>query len=339
LSATPYELAREYFAELGETTDDIVSVIEFGTQRAAGLSDIDIMVVVESEHALSLRPSWVEYASYPERVRHALDGGAIKIVTEEQFIELPLLGSMNVGLITGSQLPQIRPDENDQRLIDFADVMDWLAERIVTLTAHVRSPDIHATRAINCAYSITHTFNRAAAAGVVDHALAIEFRNRVDVYRTEWRNSPESAESQLVETLVGFLAETLNLATRVARFAESEGHYSAPADAEKSSFRFNNGNLRFATNPENLSQNSEITVPSIWFAHLIAQSQMGGLIPVEIAARIQHTPNHPEVHVSHNLYNLLENRIRLSNSIAGMLDSLGMRDNIYRFGHLLSRSK
>ena len=340
MSSTAYEIAREYFAELSEKTDGITSVIEFGTQRAAGLSDVDVMIIIESEQTLSAHPTWVKYASYPESVQRSLDGGAIKIVTEEQFTQLPLLGAMNVSLISGIQLTQIRPEEEDQRLIDFADVMDWLAERIVTLAAHTRSHEIHATRAINCAYSITHTFNRAASAGVIARSQAVEFRKQIDAYRTEWRNSPKSAEPRLVENLNAFLAETLNLAYSVALFNESAGHYSLPDDSEQSSFRFNNGIMQFASNQNVHSQPTEITVPSIWLTHLIVQSQIGGIISTEIANRIQPNIERPDnlvdVQVSDNLHNLLKKRMVLSNAIASMLVPLGMRDNIYRFGHLLS---
>jgi hypothetical protein len=273
-------------------------------------------------------------------VQRSLDGGAIKIVTEEQFTQLPLLGAMNVSLISGIQLTQIRPEEKDQRLIDFADVMDWLAERIVTLAAHTRSHEIHATRAINCAYSITHTFNRAASAGVIARSQAVEFRKQIDAYRTEWRNSPKSAEPRLVENLNAFLAETLNLAYSVALFNESAGHYSLPDDSEQSSFRFNNGIMQFASNQNVHSQPTEITVPSIWLTHLVVQSQIGGIISTEIANRIQPNIERPDnladVQVSDNLHNLLKKRMVLSNAIASMLVPLGMRNNIYRFGHLLS---
>lgn len=335
-----YDEVRQFFADLGRSTDGISSVVEFGTRRATGLSDIDIMVVVGLEDAITSNSVWADMGTYPEHVRLLLDGGAVKIVTEKQFAQLPLLGAMNTSTVFGDPIPQQSFSDRWQHLIHLADIMDWLAERIVTLNFHVRSKGAHPTRAINCAYSITHTFQRAVDTGAITENIAYTYRQEVDTFRSHWRESPQSVQHDLAPWLSDRLGDAMQLAVETGTFVETEGYYSAPAAAEQSRFRFNNGTLGFysdtASHSSSAPKNVDAVVPGIWLAHLSFQSQLTGLISGEINKRIERVHLFSEVQIAPELRKLLTKRMALCNSIAGMLLPLGMRDNIYRFGHLLT---
>lgn len=335
MNTADHDSSRKFFAELGRQTEGISSIIEFGTTRAAGLSDIDIMAVVKSEDSINAASGWGDMTSYPDDVRSAQDGGVVKIVTGEQFAQLPLLGAMNVKLIYGPPVGQMAIDEDTRHLILVADVMDWLAERIVTLNAHIQTKGAHATRAINCAYSISHTYQRAAAASAINIRISDSYRQEVDAFRSYWQDSPDLAARKLVSWLTQRLEDALFLAVRFGEYVEANGYYLRPVGADESRFRFNNGALFFdACKTSNLNEGP--TVPGVWLAHLVSQSQLAGLIPAEIRKRIEGPTPPGDVQVATELRKLLTTRMALCNSIAGMLLPMGMRDNIYRFGHLLS---
>ena len=78
------------------------------------------------------------------------------------------------------------------------------------------------------------------------------------------------------------------------------------------------------------------TIPGIWLTHLAYQAQLKGTIPDEIANRIQRGNSHSELKLETKLRKLIADRMKLCNSMADMLLPLGMKDNIYRFGHLLA---
>jgi hypothetical protein len=74
----------------------------------------------------------------------------------------------------------------------------------------------------------------------------------------------------------------------------------------------------------------------VWLTHLIAQSKLGGAIPSSISSRLSGVGKNTKINVSTNINDLLSTRMKLCNEMADMLLPLGMRNNIYRFGHLLS---
>jgi len=343
LNKASYDDTREYFAGLGRRNRGITSIIEFGTRRASGLSDIDIMIIVESEASIAPNAGWSDMNSYPQAVKRHMDGGAVKIVTEDQYTQLPLLGSMNVNAVYGELVDQVQFDDQQQHLIHIADIMDWLAERIVTLNSHVRSQGAHATRAINCAYSITHTFSRAVNTGASKESIGRDYQEAVDTFRNQWRESPIPIEHTLVPWLEDRLEDALNLSALISGFVTSRGYYTPPKDAESSSFRFNNGTLGFHIASQhgsaNLLQGGRITTPGVWLSHFAFQSKLPGRIAGEIAKRIDAGNAPMKAQLAPDLQNLLTKRMALCNSIADMLLPKGMRDNIYRFGHLLSPAK
>tara|TARA_B100000029_G_scaffold228889_1_gene226498 strand:+ start:97 stop:309 length:213 start_codon:yes stop_codon:yes gene_type:complete len=66
------------------------------------------------------------------------------------------------------------------------------------------------------------------------------------------------------------------------------------------------------------------------------QAQLKGTVPNEMNSRI-HRGNAPaEIKLETKLRKLIAERMKLCNSMADMLLTLGMQDNIYRFGHLLA---
>jgi hypothetical protein len=330
-----YDAATQYFSEIGNDNNEISSIIEFGTRRAFGLSDLDIMVIVDSGAAIRSRPVWSDYDSYPQHVKDSLDGGAVKIVTESQFTSLPVLGAMNVHVVFGETIDQDEPDERTRRLVNLIDVMDWLAERIVTLSAHTRSHAAHATRAINCAYSITHTFRRAYEAGAIGSEVSTTYRLKVDEFREAWRTSPESASGRLVSWLVECLSDAMKLSVMIAAYVESKSLYFPPAANEQHSFRFDNGKLGFVAPSLINDEDPGCLVPSVWLTHLVAQSQLGGTIPSTISSRLSKGSKKAKTKVSPAVSDLLSIRMKLCNAMADTLLPLGMRNNVYRFGHLL----
>jgi hypothetical protein len=333
-----YESARNFFADFGRQADGVSSIIEFGTTRAVGLSDIDIMIIVDSETSIENVFGRGYTNQYPESVRKVQDGGLPKIVTEEQFNQLPVLGEMNITPIYGTPVKQISVDSDTRQLILVADVMDWLAERIVTLNAHIRSNGSEATRAINCVYSISHTYRRAAEALAIDKKVSESFRGEVDTFRSDWKAAPNRMAQHLVPWLIDRLEDTRLLASHFGEYVEANGLYFPPADSDACTFRFNNGTVRFDLDRANDSH-EELSVPGVWLAHFVLQSELSGLIPAELETRIEFASSFNRARVSPELRKLLTQRMELCNSIAGMLLPLGLWDNIYRFAHLLSSGR
>ena len=301
------------------------------------------MIVIKSNDAISSVSKWVHLTSYPKDIKTALDGGAVKIVTEKQFRYLPILGAMNVSSVYGRPIEQISFDETSKRSIAIVDVMDWLAERVITLQAHIDTDGIHATRAINCAYSISHTFNRAVIAGAISEQSASDYRENVDRFRSQWQQNPKQFKTNLMPWLNERRDCAISLAMKFSRFVQDQNYYSPPNDAEQSSFRYNNGILHF-TNKWNstktiLQQPNNQMFHGVWLEHLAFQSQLKGTIPDEIASRIHRGDFYPEFQLPSELQKLITDRMDLCNSIADMLLPLGMQDNIYRFGHLLTQRK
>ena len=78
------------------------------------------------------------------------------------------------------------------------------------------------------------------------------------------------------------------------------------------------------------------TVPGIWLTHMAYQAQLTGTVPNEINSRIHQGNSYIEIKLETKLGKLIAERIMLCNSMADMLLPLGMKDNVYRFGHILT---
>jgi hypothetical protein len=336
-----YEQARSYLAERAAVSSGILAVVEFGTVRAPGLSDLDALAIVEPKGTAEELSRFVDLTGEPQHVLDTLDLGAIKIVTPDQFSRLAILGASGFKKIWGDMPAVESLDVGTSTLVSLADVMDWLPERASMLHTYQLMDDPPLTRLINCIYSLGHTMKRAADFGACSESDLNDFMFTIDQLRNDWVNSNGAVSLNTIEEVLDEAFGTaVGLIDSVAKKSISDGFYEPTISGTTAIFNldrrrgFSFGPSQTHSGDDTSVSSTLIDVPDVWLTHLLALESFGGRIG-RVVGDCFTTPHSVEREkINAGLLTVLQHRMDLCNQMADFLEPRGLRHAMFRFAHL-----
>ena len=151
-----------------------VSLYEYGTTKVLGISDIDCIVI--TEHPIKI-------PVIPDEFLFAFEGGTkFAIMKPEHFKKVKLLGDVELKRLWGEDLEV--DEAPDKTLLDIAQVMDWLPERILRLKRIINSEEVDILDALGFLKSFQYSFDTAR--GLSDTKLGLTWGIRLDSLRSGW---------------------------------------------------------------------------------------------------------------------------------------------------------
>ena len=196
-----YDIARHDAVDALRKNFNIQSIYEYGTVKAPGISDLDLMIVMNAasakHHALR-SPSDI----LPDHVKSIAAGGAVMVLDEKLFSTINTWDEVQVKLLWGDQIKMAIGSYSSSD-IHLARAIDWIPERILRLVQMPHMESVKTSRAIGLVYSLCHSLRLVIQEFNPESSAELSgFTNRVDALRDEWFNSdPPSRNNELAECI------------------------------------------------------------------------------------------------------------------------------------------
>ena len=340
-SVGDYSNVRNEIIKFYQENSDIISIYEYGSVSAPGVSDLDLIFVLkdkiysnESEFDLSNISSFA----------HDLvaDGTVIKMPLNI-FKKIQYFDNLNFHRLSGKDIFFNKPTELDDKFIKLASIVDWVPERILKLTRILYSEDINITNAL----CVLHSFGYSLK--YLDNILGTTDESKEVIVETsrlraEWHqiDSPE-------DDLVKCLEKAIDIGYK--RLFDYEDYLSTSTDYLLEVFNcdfdidlelYSNHFIRFtssriedsATYARNLSDGNKfyVCVSNYFYPHFAILASQRGQLSECMLSKIQ-----PSAPIKNSIVNKLYNdnllrKINLAELNAQFLQKNNLKTGLIRYG-------
>lgn len=282
IPAVLYETGRRRIvSELGRK-DGVLSIYDYGTVKHPGISDLDILVVFESDP-----PEWLPDLStdFDPLVDELVGHGNLIMLDRSTFENLHYIDPRLMPRhLSGERIKLKNVDSETAMFRDHASVVDWLPERVYQIQQLRLRLELPVMRSLQLLKSLSYSFR------IIDNKVGfeagIDFEDQIDELRTNWFEYSEEEQKKA-------LLICINDGARVGRMALETwfgqrpkavfgpGCPNSPAEAAISYF---NGLVYATGSPEydRYAGLDIISIPAEWFDHFRAyaahDSDLGRLI-------------------------------------------------------------
>jgi hypothetical protein len=313
-----YEQARAELRQWAAEQPDLLALYEFGSVKAPGLSDLDLIAVLRDD-PLPDAPERME--ALPALGRDLMDGGTLMVMRVRDFERLPWLDDLRLGLLYGQEIPLETVPDVALPGVQICRLLDWIPERMARIEEMLSYDLIPVRKAIGLLYSFAHSVRAY-------HALyglrgAEGFLEAVDGQREQ----PDG------EALVSLLEDCQGVGWKMTRAVLRDlgqrGVYTA-AVPETSSLTLRPG----------LSIRMGPGLPSRLYQHYAVYALAGGPIAQQIEAHLdprpaRYTYRHVIYRVHPDHLAVMDARMSVVNDMASWLARNGFKRGLYKWGWYL----
>lgn len=316
---------------------EVTAIYELGTVKVPGISDLDLMMVINAERSKPSKFSNVIDA-LPESVQTLLDGSTLMVVDPGLFSTIRVWDDIRTKRLWGEDL-ELTPPPFEPAHLSLARAIDWIPERTLRLAQMTHMESVTTSRALGLIYSLCHSLRMVIAE--FDPANSEEIRayvERVDDLRTSWFATGYSElEEKLLELtrtgftighgLIGLLAGKLAAVGVVG--SNTEGELSLGSS----------GRLIFQDQPhadDTTSPTDSISISTVFYDHFRHYTVGNGSIANSIHSSLQPKPFSAPSGSPNEYVDLLGARLDWVERQAELLQSLGFTSGLYKFGWFYS---
>ncbi|PCI31346.1 MAG: hypothetical protein COB53_13390 [Elusimicrobia bacterium] len=152
VSVSHYDDVRKELIACYEDNENVVAIYEYGSVSAPGVSDLDLIFVLNDQVRGKLE---VDDLTNVSSAAHDLvmDGTVIKMPVRV-FERILFFDNLHFDLLSGKKIEVSKPTDCDDKYIKMASVVDWVPERILKLTRMLKSDRVNITNAL----CVLHSF-------------------------------------------------------------------------------------------------------------------------------------------------------------------------------------
>ena len=340
-----YGPAREYLAERAAEIPGLLGLYEYGTVHAPGISDIDLIAVIDEKIEPTVALEFLEGSRSPAHVARVLDQGTIKPVSQTLLKRIQILGKIGIKPIFATDpITPTSSIESHQIFIEAANIADWLPERILMLRSLLGRQTLSCRRVLGGLGSFRHSASTVSNVLGYEPQQAIKFSNYYDELRSEWFNRSESDNFDATITLINLGISTGQSLIEVVTEKLIELEIFVPNNSAIGSAFWLNNSKAFAlgnTNDDTLhpQESTDLlvqTIPASWISVFTAYGSVPGKFSSLVSSNLELNQTFSPKSVSDEFSTVLIKRIQWINESYEFLNALGLAHLMYRFSHLRS---
>ena len=208
-----YEPVRPYLRQRAAGVKGLVGLYEYGTITAPGISDIDLIAVIDEQVTAPEMHDFLVGKDAPMHVARVLDSGTIKPVNAELFSQIQILGEIKTNQIreTDDATKPTALEDADRFNVDVTNVIGWLPERILMLRSLLDQPELLIRRVLGGLGSLRHSLTTVSRVLGGKPAETRAFSNDYDRLRTTWFENTEAKNFDSTISLIRTEITTGNL--------------------------------------------------------------------------------------------------------------------------------
>jgi len=179
--------------------NDILAVYEYGSVKAPGVSDLDLIFVLNDE--VEKDPDSFELNCVNGSAHELVADGTVMKMPLEVFKNIRYVDDLNFHLLCGDDIECKIPTETDKKFIDLASTVDWIPERILKLTRILKSNEVNIVNALCVLNSFGYSLKQMSRL-LGDTPFSKSIIDETATLRADWYSIGSSeAESRLISCL------------------------------------------------------------------------------------------------------------------------------------------
>ena len=138
-----YNDVRSAIIEFYKDNKDIISIYENGSVSTPGISDLDLIFVLNDQ--INTAESGFNLSNMSSFAHDLFEDGTVMKMPLSVFKNILYLDNFNFHRLSGEELIVNNPTELDGKFIKLASIVDWVPERILKMTSVLNSKHINIT--------------------------------------------------------------------------------------------------------------------------------------------------------------------------------------------------
>jgi len=194
-----YDAIRVELVSHYKDYNDILAIYEYGSVNAPGVSDLDLIFVLNDE--VEKKPDTFELNCVNGPAHELVADGTVMKMPLDVFKNILFIDDLNFRLLSGQDIDCTTPSEMDKKYIELASTVDWIPERILKLTRMLISHEINIINALCVLNSFGYSLKRMDLL-LGETSFSKSVVNETAELRANWHiiNAVE-AESRLINCL------------------------------------------------------------------------------------------------------------------------------------------
>ncbi|MEK7500705.1 MAG: hypothetical protein AAB642_01095 [Patescibacteria group bacterium] len=333
VSISVYEKARRELIKKFENNHDVAAIYEYGRIQSPGISDLDLIVVTQS-NLKSSQPA--DYTITTEEFPYAsrVATGTLMVVNKKDFADIQLFDEVNLKLLYGEKIPLNRLSASDLKYREIASVADWLPERLTRLTRMLKQPRFDIRNSLLYLRSFCYVLERVSK--LTGDPYFAQMTHEVLKARSLWLNRKATDLRYLVMRLVYTGYE--------AMAAFTDRFFNKPCRTEGELLLFPWQRILFTANAAEVDPDLAISfstldtttlpVSSTLLPHFLTYSRQPGVLSRQMRKQLK-TNMRPQTNINRGYENFLKKKMDLANRYADFLLANDLKTGLYRFGFYL----
>ena len=272
-----YKQARELIVDTYSGLNGLHSIYEFGKINNPGISDLDLMFVFEDQptsYELGMR---FEAMDLPGWIESLLCGSTLMVFNKTDFQRVLLWDDLVLNRLYGKELSLIEVENKNHRSI--AQIMDWLPERLLSLSRFSKQKEIPIIRYLGLMHSLNYTFKRLIDLGILGSKDADPYTTHFDRVSSIRENYYSLTDNEVKDILLYLMHNSLQLGEvaieKAYKWLSEEKNYYHDSDGENGLFLLSKEHGFIIDSDkerreQKLNQNKNLSligVPNIWGVH------------------------------------------------------------------------
>jgi hypothetical protein len=331
-----YKNVREEIAEYFSKITEVVSVYEYGSVKAPGISDLDLILVF-NDSCNEVDQNLLNLENIGKNAHDLVVDGTVIKMPESIFNQILFFDDLKFSKIYGKDIEYIEPSETERYYISLVSLIDWLPERILRIKSIFHSEGININNAL-CVLN-SYCYSLIFLNNLIGKSLdSVKIINETNLLRSKWY-SLKNPELRIYNLLRDSIKVGYKRINDYKYFLISSGNYlkSNPIISQETGIELHSGmSIKFISDNEqsNKVENSNanyINISSYFYSHFMKLADANGLLSDAIKNKID-----PFIHLNSNFnqqyLQALNKKIFLANKNAEFLNKAGLSNGLIRYG-------
>lgn len=324
-----YQKAIRELIEHFQKNSDVLSLYEYGSVSAPGISDLDLILVTKEK----LKNKFL-YPSGPNIDKVAK--GTLMVMPESFFSNIRLFDEINLKKVFGQEIKLREIDQETIKLRAIASVVDWLPERLIRIIALLHKNPLDVQYALRYLRSFAYSLENTSK--LIGDERYKEFLDNLHQLRKKWKQTKTDELLWLIKRGIYLGYGMLDAFTD--KYLKNWG------GAEGNLVLFKNQQIIFTDQKEKINADwstaisdpsiTKIVVSSKLLPHFWIYSRQAGKLAQEMKKGFIFSgkPSLPDSQYE----KFLKKKIELAEKCAKYLRSNGFTSGLYRFGFYFKRT-
>ena len=334
-----YENARDDIVKHYSRSDSVISIYEYGSVSAPGVSDLDIILVLKDK--VNAIESDLDFKNINEDVYSLVADGIVIKMPEHVFSKIHRFDRLRFKRLFGKE---IRVEEYiDSKVINMISVVDWLPERVLRLTKVLLADEINVSNVLCVLHSFLYSIEKIN--DMAGDAGSENVINNVRKLRSDWYDL-DKPEEMLRRCIIESIRLGYQYISMLQEYIESAGHIksiqSQSVDGAQLEL-YDNCYIKFSSNigegdlmqkaiDSSDAENTFVIISDFYYPHFYFLSLQNGGLSSAIKSKIKPYFRLGDSCLSVEYEAILRNKINLAEDNAVFLKRNGYKKGLIRYG-------